>query len=320
MKNMGRTRWVSSVRVCCITNFYSNLEHLCEEGAKFTFGYFGLVVVAALLATGGLLANSIPVIIGSMCVAPFLGPSRAVALGGIFRKWKTVGGGLAKQLIGLLAIGSVLGFFVTLAFLRIAPEITVTPEVIARMLPTLTSVYLAVFVALASGAAASLALIASPKIISDPWHELLDVMIGAEIAVSLIPPAAVVGIGLAFGRADMAVQSLTLLVINVVCLDIFSIPVLYFRGVGLEPLRIEKKIKDAAEKTVKDVAEEDGIFTEVILHCDETADVVAQVQTTGAHNDMFPLLARRISEEIKKETGFSNSVKVMIVPVSTYSS
>jgi hypothetical protein len=35
---------------------------------------------------------------------------------------------------------------------------------------------------------------------------------------------------------------------------------------------------------------------------------------------VVPLLARRISEEIKKETGFSNSVKVMIVPVSIYSS
>jgi uncharacterized membrane protein len=62
------------VRVCCITNFYLNLEHLCEEGAKFTFCFFGLVVAAALLATGGLLANSIPVIIGSICVAPFLSP------------------------------------------------------------------------------------------------------------------------------------------------------------------------------------------------------------------------------------------------------
>jgi uncharacterized membrane protein len=98
------------VRVCCIANFYHNLERLCEEGAEFTYGYFGLVVVAALLATGGLLANSIPVVIGSMCVAPFLGPSRAICIGGIFRKWNTVGRGLAKQLIGLLAIGSVLGF------------------------------------------------------------------------------------------------------------------------------------------------------------------------------------------------------------------
>jgi uncharacterized hydrophobic protein (TIGR00271 family) len=288
------------VRVCCVGNFYLNLEHLCEEGAEFTFGYFGLVIVAALLVTGGLLANSVPVIIGSMCVAPFLGSSRAVSIGGIFRKWRTVGRGLAKQLIGLLAIGSALAFFVTLSFLRIAPEITVTPEEIARTLPTLTSIYLASFVALASGAAASLALIASPRIVSETWHELLDVMIGTEIAVSLIPPAAVVGVGLAFGRFDVAIQSLALLLINLVCLNVFSIPVLYFRGVGLEPLRIEKKIRDVTEKTVKDAAEEDELFTEVILRSDERTDVFVRLQTAGIHNDVVPLLARRISEEIKK--------------------
>jgi uncharacterized hydrophobic protein (TIGR00271 family) len=310
------------VRVCCVSNFYQSLERLCEEGAEFTFGYFGLVVVAALLATGGLLANSIPVIIGSMCVAPFLGPSRAVCLGGIFRKWRTIGRGLAKQLIGLLAIGSPLAFFVTLAFQRIAPEITVTSTIIARTFPTLTSVYLASFVALASGAAASLALIASPRIISESWQQLLDVMIGAEIAVSMIPPAAVVGIGLAFGRPDMAIQALTLLLINVVCLDIISsIPVLYFRGVRFEPLQIENKIRALAEKTVKTIiADVNEIFTEVTLQNDNKTDVFVRVQTSGINNEVVPLLARRISGEIKEETGFSNSVKVMILPVSTYSS
>jgi signal recognition particle GTPase len=88
----------------------------------------------------------------------------------------------------------------------------------------------------------------------------------------------------------------------------------------LEPLRIEKKIRDAAEKTVKDFVEEDEIFTEIILHSDEKTDVFVRIQTTRINNDVVPSLARRISEEIKKETGFSNNVKVMIVPVSIYSS
>ena len=134
-------------------------------------------------------------------------------------------------------------------------------------------------------------------------------MIGAEIVVTLIPPAAVVGIGLAFGLADMATQALALLLINLLCLNLFSIPVLYLRGVGFVPLRIEKKIRDATEKTVKDVAGGDGIFTEIILHCDETADVLVRLETAGINNDAVSSLARRVSEEIKKETGFSNSVK-----------
>ena len=87
----------------------------------------------------------------------------------------------------------------------------------------------------------------------------------------------------------------------------------------LEPLRIEKKIRDVTEKTVKDVGA-DEIFADIILRDDEKTDVFVRVQTYDINNDMIPLLARRISEEIKKETGFSNNVKVMIVPVSIYSS
>jgi len=59
-----------------------------------------------------------------------------------------------------------------------------------------------------------------------------------------------------FGLSDMAFQVLALLFINLVCLDfITSIPVLYVVGVRLEHLVIEKKIRDATEKTVNDIAE-----------------------------------------------------------------
>lgn len=309
------------MKVWGIKNFYSNLERLSEEGSEFSFGYIALVVVSALLATGGLLANSIPVIIGSMCIAPFLGPSRAVCIGGIYKKWRTVSRGLVKQLVGLLAIGSPLAFFVTVAFLRLAPEITVTPVIIARTFPTLQSVYLASFVAISSGVAASLALVATPRIVSEPWQQLLDVMIGAEIAVSLIPPASVVGIGLAFNRPNIALQSLGLLTINVVCLDIISsMPVLYLRGVGSKPLQLEKKIRETTEKTINDIIKADEISTEVILHGFEKADVNVRLHAFETHEHAEQLLAKRISEEIKKETGVSNSVRMITIPVSMYTS
>jgi hypothetical protein len=64
-----------------VKNFHVALYRLCEEGSEFTPGYFALVAVAALLATGGLLSNSIPVVIGSMCVVAFLVPSRFLSLG-----------------------------------------------------------------------------------------------------------------------------------------------------------------------------------------------------------------------------------------------
>jgi len=306
---------------CGVRNFYSNLERLCDEGSNFTGGYFALVFVATLLATGGLLANSIPVIIGSMCVAPFLGPSRSVCIGGLYRKWSAVGRGLVKQVIGLLCIGSPLAFFVTFTFLRFAPEITVTPTIIARTFPTIQSVYLSSFVALASGAAASLALIASPRIVSEARQELLDVMIGAEIAVSMIPPACVVGIGFAFGRADMALQAFGVLMINVVCLDVVtSMPVLYFGGVQLKPLQIEKKIREIIENTVNATIKTDQVLIDVAVFSSKRADVFVQVHALEIQSDRPEFLAHKVSENIEKLAGIGNKVKIVYFQISRSSS
>lgn len=105
------------------------------------------------------------VIIGSMCLAPFLGPSRAVSVGAVYKKWNTVGKGLIKQILGLLVIGSTLAFFVTVAFSHLLPEIIVTPEIMIRTFPTLKDVYLAMLIATVSGFAASFALVASLRLV-----------------------------------------------------------------------------------------------------------------------------------------------------------
>lgn len=303
-----------------VKNFYVALENICEKGSEFSFGYFSLVVVAALLATGGLLVNSIPVIIGSMCIAPFLGPSRAVCIGGVYQKWKTAAKGLVKQTVGLLAIGSTLGFFITIAFQQFAPEITVTPEIIARTFPRLLSLYLSVFVAIASGVAASLVLIAEPKIVSGPLQQLLDVMIGVEIAISLIPPAAVVGIGFAFNQPEISFQALGLLVINVVCIDFIAMIALHLRGVNLKLLQLEKKIRETTEKIINEHVKADEISTTVTLQSHKKADVLVRVEASKGHCEAPQLLAEKISAEIRKETGVSNKVKIMTIPVCVYTS
>ena len=84
-----------------VRNYYTTLERRAKAGAEITYGYVLMVLTSATLATGGLLLDSPAVVIGSMCVAPFLGPSRAVCIGGLFRNRKVLLGGLLKQLFGL---------------------------------------------------------------------------------------------------------------------------------------------------------------------------------------------------------------------------
>lgn len=318
------------MKVWGVRNFYSHLERVSEEGSRFSLGYFALVVTSALLATGGLLANSVVVIIGSMCVAPFLGPSRAVSVGAVYKKWNTVGKGLIKQILGLLAIGSTLAFFVTVAFSHLLPEIIVTPEIMTRTLPTLTDVYLGMFIATVSGVVGSFALVGSLKQISEPYQErpraraihyprLFDATIGVEIAISLIPPASVVGIGLAFGRFDMLLHSLGLLLVNVWGLNVGSIIVLSLWGVEPSPLELEKRIRKIAEKTIKDVVKADEIIIGIVLHSCERADVYVRLYAFGIQDHEERLLAR-ISGKIEKETGVSNIVRIIFYPVRMHMS
>jgi len=302
-----------------VRDFYSNLERRSEEGSEFSIGYFALAITSTLLATGGLLANSVAVIIGSMCVAPFLGPSRAVCIGIAYRKWETAIKGFLKQIIGLLVLGSTIAFLVTVTFSYFVPEIIVTPEIMARTLPTLKDICLAIFIAVSSGAAASLALVATPRIVSEPWQELLDTMIGVEIAISLIPPASVVGIGLAFSRFDISIHSLSLLMINVISLDIVgSLPVLYLWGIRPKPLQLENKIKEVTEAVAKKAVEIGEISVEVTLRSYRKADVDLRVYGIDFDKEGYKLLAKKVSERIKRETGVAGNVRIHISPAIIY--
>ena len=318
------------MKVWGVRNFYSHLERISEEGSKFSLGYFALVVTSALLATGGLLANSVVVIIGSMCIAPFLGPSRAVSVGAVYKKWSAVGKGLVKQILGLLALGSTLAFCATVAFSYLLPEIIVTPEIMIRTLPTLTDVHLAMFIATVSGVISSFALVGSLKHISEPYQErprarvihyprLFDATIGVEIAISLIPPASVVGIGLAFGRLDILFHSFGLLLVNVWGLNVGSIIVLSLWGVEPSPLKLEKKIRKITEKTIKNGVKADEIIIGIVLHSFETADVYVRLYTLGIP-DHEELLPARISRNIEKETGVLSNVRVIVYPVRMHTS
>ena len=91
--------------VWAVRDYHTTLEKRAIAGAEVTPGYFYMVIAATVMATAGLLLDSAAAVIGAMCVAPFMGPSRAVCIGVLFRNWRVFLGGFAKQLVGLLLIG-----------------------------------------------------------------------------------------------------------------------------------------------------------------------------------------------------------------------
>jgi len=304
-----------------VRNYYATLETRARAGSEISPGFFLMALAAAILATAGLLLDNATVIIGSMCVAPFLGPSRAVCIGGLFRNWRVMLRGLAKQLLGLLLIGAGTAYAITTILQASMPGIDATNEIMLRAMPNRLHVVLSVLIAGAAGAAASLSLSADPRVVETPWGQVFDAVIGVEIAISLIPPASVVGIGLALGRPAISGNALLLLLVNVVGLDILgSMLMLALRGVRARYLALENAVRRAAESAL---ARAPGVMlrastVDVTLLGETAVDIRAAVR----YSDDRPLpcaLARDIACAIQERVGCHSEVTVDVIPAQSYS-
>jgi len=304
-----------------VRDYYTTLEQRAKAGVEITFGYILMVLAAAALATGGLLLNNPAVVIGSMCVAPFLGPARAVCIGGLFRNRRIFLGGLVKQLLGLLIVGAGMACAITALLRAGVPEVGITPEILLRVMPTTRDAVLSVLIAVAAGAAASLALSADPRVVETPWGQVISAAIGVEIAISLIPPASVVGIGLAFGRLDISRSAFLLLVVNVLGLDIFgSMLMLALRGIRAQYLVLEKTIRQTAESALTAIPGVTlvGNTINVTLLSDTAANVHVTVRNQAGET-VPASLAQTIAADIKGRTGCRSEVTVEMIPYQAYS-
>jgi len=146
-----------------------------------------LVWFSCIIATLGLLADSPAVVIGSMLVAPLLGPIMALSLALL--------GGARREPIGpLWALGegvltAIVVSYVLAGLLRASPFAvleTIPGEVAARTRPN----PLDLGIALAGGAAGAFALVRL---------RAAEALPGVAIATALMPPLCTVGIGLSLG-------------------------------------------------------------------------------------------------------------------------
>jgi uncharacterized hydrophobic protein (TIGR00271 family) len=303
-----------------VRNYHTTLERRAKAGAAMTGGYLAMVIAAAAMATAGLLLDSPAAVIGSMCVAPFMGPSRAVCIGALFRQWSVFAGGLVKQLFGLLILGTGVAIVITTILDHTVPGIGITSEILIRAMPTTRDVALSAIIAVSAGAAASLALVTQPQLVETPWGQVIDALIGVEIAISLVPPAAVVGIGLALGMPEHSLHAFYLLLLNVVGLDLVgSLTILVIRGVRRRHLDVEKRIRETVAATLDVVPGfiSVGSTVDVTLLGEREAnvDVVCRRHFGGK---VPPTLATQICEDVAREAACRCDVNVEVVPLLTH--
>lgn len=166
------------------------------ESSTPSFDFFYLTGLSVLMATFGLLADSPSIVIGSMLIAPLLYPILGIALGLVMSNFDVLGRSLLT-LTKSLVIGLGLSILATLFF----GDGLITNEIASRIEPS----FIHFMVAVVAGAAVSFAL-ARPE-----WSETLP---GIAISVALIPPLAVIGVGIAMLDMSVIAGSTVMLIMN----------------------------------------------------------------------------------------------------------
>ncbi len=192
------------------------------------FDFFLLVLLSSVIATFGLLMNSPATIIGAMLVAPLMSPIIGLGLSSIRGDDQLLkdaasallrGAVLAVLIASILTLGNRL-----LPFLPLTAD-SLPSEVMARTRPTPMDLG----VALAGGLAAAFALV---------MPNISAALPGVAIATALLPPLAVVGIGLAYQRWDVAGGAFLLFVTNSVAISASAMVVFFV--MGFMPRSVEK--------------------------------------------------------------------------------
>lgn len=191
-----------------------DISHASQPRGRF----FVMLIASSMIASFGLIANSIAVIIGAMLVSPLMTPIFGIALGMLRGK-----PGLLLTALWCEALGVVLA--IASAYLVGMPQLTfgeATTEMLARTQPSLLDLLVAVFAGFA-GAYAMVDERVSPA------------LPGVAIATAIVPPLSTCGLCLSLGAWYGAGGALLLFLANFVA--ILVVALLTFWASGLVPAK-----------------------------------------------------------------------------------
>jgi len=216
------------------------IEKLISESTPSS-DFFLMIVLSILMATLGILLDSITIVIGSMLIAPLLSPILSLSLGIIMSDHQLISRSLStilrSMMWGIFASG-----IVTLIFFQ--------RDISSTFFFDVAPSFLYMGVAIVAGFAATFALV-KPRL-----NEMLP---GVAISVALIPPLALIGIGIAKLSWVMITNSFLIFLLNAIgiifaSMITFSLMNFYVkRGIAKETIkeedeRVEKEEADAEKE------------------------------------------------------------------------
>ncbi|MFB6165509.1 MAG: DUF389 domain-containing protein [Haloarculaceae archaeon] len=194
----------------------SKARNLSRDATSF----YALVVLASIIATAGLLLSSPAVIVGSMVIAPLVGPVLTASVGVVTGDRDMLVDSVRLQAIGLvvavLAAAVVTAALARVAIVPVTLDLAALDPIASRIAPS----FLSVLVGLTAGGAAAYGLATKGP----------TALIGVMIAAALIPAAAAVGVALAWNAPLLATGTALLLVASVTAINLGALAVLRFLG------------------------------------------------------------------------------------------
>lgn len=180
--------------------------------ATLDSSYLVLVIGSCAIATFGLLANSAAVIIGAMIIAPLMLPIRGLAFGALQGEMPL----FRKGMIAII-IGTLLAVAIAFSLGKLVGIPSYDSEVLARSEPTLLDLGIAIVAGGISGYAK-----VQPKISGS--------LAGTAIAVALMPPICVIGLGLSQANWSLSWGATLLYLTNLLGITLACMLAFLFTG------------------------------------------------------------------------------------------
>ncbi|WP_432043372.1 TIGR00341 family protein [Streptomyces cadmiisoli] len=162
--------------------------------------FWTMLVLSSVIAAGGVIMDSTATVIGAMIIAPLSTPIMAIALGSVQRRRIGAAGVVFCACLMVIAVGTALSWTLPGDY-----DLLSNTQIASRTSPDLMEL----IAALATGFAGAVAL---------ARRDVAAVLPGVAIAISLVPPLAVVGVCLGHMAGWLALGALVLFVSNLFAL------------------------------------------------------------------------------------------------------
>ncbi len=200
---------------------FKDLFLALKDNARLHNSFVLLMILSSLLATLGLFLNSPSVVIGAMVLAPLMAPIISFSMG-LLRSDSS----LSRQSAATLSTGILIALGLSALLAALLPFQDVTNEIAGRLHPTTLDLCVAVL----SGIAGAFA---------NARENIAKSLPGVAIAVALVPPLCVSGIGIGWLNLEIFYGAMLLFLTNLT--GIIMAAGLSFMVIGFAPIARAKK-------------------------------------------------------------------------------